>query len=236
MKKFYFAVIMAVVLVAAMTGGCKNNSTAPAEVPADTATLTPTATSTVTPMAIDNFEASVNPTDVNQQGGDWESSKNVSSTAAVTIEADGASSTTKSKKLTGDVIAGDTIWPYIAMATSLSPSAGAVDLSGTTGLKLYMKGTLGTGSSVGFLIQLLSTNVTDSSNWKYTWTPSGSWTQYTIPWTSFVKPSWGEGNALTLTQVLSATKALQWAVSDLTGTGTSSNTGNAWYIDQIVIY
>jgi hypothetical protein len=99
-----------------------------------------------------------------------------------------------------------------------------------------MKGTVNNTTTTGFLIQLVSTLITDSSNWRYTWTPvSSTWTQVTIPWSSFSMPSWGQGTALTIDQVLASTRALNFAIADLSG-GTAASSGNVWDIDGLEVY
>ena len=242
MKKGYFlmAVITAVMAGLFAVGCSSDGATTPEEEP----TLVPvsTATATSTPMKIDDFEASTNPTDPNMLGGDWESGKNASSVNTVTLET-GAASTTKSKQMAGNVTGVDPTekWPYISMATSISYTAEAVDVSGFTGLRLYMKGAKGAGDNTAFLIQLIvpDTMISDGSTWRYTWTPNASWTQVTIPWTSFNAPNWGgtgQGEALTRQQILENVTAIQWAISDVTEGGFGVSTGHTWSVDEIELY
>jgi hypothetical protein len=135
--------------------------------------------------------------------------------------------------ISGDVIGSG--WPSIAVSTDLNASGTEMDLSGTSGVRLYIKGNKSTGTAVDFLIQLVTTNITDYSYWRYNYTPTGNWTYVEIPWSNFLAPSWGQGAGMQLTDILQHIKTIQFAIADTTG-GTANNTGNNWYIDQIEIY
>ncbi|MCX7698267.1 MAG: CIA30 family protein, partial [Candidatus Goldbacteria bacterium] len=140
-----------------------------------------------------------------------------------------------SARISGSVIGAIDSWASIGAGTNLNPVATPENLNLTTGIRLHMKGNYGTGTNVAFRIQIVSTNITDYSFWYFSWTPQSNWTYVTIPWTSFNPPGWGQGNGMTLTQVLSQVQAIQFVIADTTG-GAVNNTGNNWYIDNIEIY
>jgi len=211
------------------------------ETPTNTVTNTVSLTNTLTPIPtntatftdiIDDFEDGE--FNINNWGGLWTqwaaTSSNVTRVVTTDVPAGGGS---YAGHISGDVIGSG--WPSIAVSTDLNASGTEMDLSSAQGIRLYMKGNKGTGTVVDFLIQLVTTNITDYSYWRYNYSPTGNWTYIDIPWSSFVAPSWGQGAGMTLTDILQHIRAIQFAIADGTG-GTANNTGNNWYIDQIEIY
>ncbi|MBP7791744.1 MAG: CIA30 family protein [Candidatus Goldbacteria bacterium] len=175
---------------------------------------------------------------VNNQGGGWYefADPTTSSVTRTVISGDVPSGGgTYSGRISGNVIGASGSWASIGCGTNLNSGANPVDLNLSTGIRLYMKGNYGTGTNVAFMVQIVSANVTDYSYWNFAWTQQTNWTYVTIPWTSFGSPGWGQGNGMTLTQVLSRVQAIQFSIADTTG-GAVNNTGNNWYIDSIEIY
>jgi len=195
-----------------------------------TSTITPTMSGTITENIIDNFED--NEFNINLQGGIWNQWASASSSVTRTITSDKAEGN-YAGLMSGNVVG--TSWPSISIWTDLNSAGTSENLNGTTGLKLYMKGTKGIGTNVDFLIQIVSTNISDYSYWRYFYTVQSNWTYIEIPWNSFVKPGWGEGDTKTLNEILANVKAIQFAISDNTG-GNANSIGNMWYIDRIAIY
>jgi len=185
---------------------------------------------------LDNFEDSE--FTVNNRGGGWYEFADpaTSSISRTVITGDVPSGGgTYSGRISGNVIGGSGSWASIGAGTNLNSGATPENLNLTSGIRLYMKGNYGTGTNVTFRIQIVSTNITDYSYWYFAWTPQANWTYITIPWTSFGSPGWGQGNGMTLTQILSQVQAIQFSIADTTG-GAVNNTGNNWYVDSIEIY
>jgi|DewCreStandDraft_4_1066084.scaffolds.fasta_scaffold19948_2 chitinase len=185
---------------------------------------------------LDNFEDSE--FTVNNRGGGWYEFADpaTSSVSRTIITGDVPSGGgTYSGRISGNVIGGSGSWASIGAGTNLNSGATPENLNLTSGIRLYMKGNYGTGTNVTFRIQIVSTNITDYSYWYFAWTPQANWTYITIPWTSFGSPGWGQGNGMTLTQILSQVQAIQFSIADTTG-GAVNNTGNNWYVDSIEIY
>ena len=141
----------------------------------------PTSTSTATPdpsgsQILDDFEDGE--MTVNNRMGAWSSWSATGSSVTNTITTDSAMGT-YAGRMSGDVIGNN--WPSISVATDLNQTGTEEDLSTFSGLNLYMKGNAGSGTGVSFLIMLVSTNIPDSSYWRYQWTPSANWTQVNIP-------------------------------------------------------
>lgn len=203
-----------------------------------TYTGTMTSTNSPTPVTLDNFEDGE--FTVNNQSGAWASESEGSNTQPCpscvfsrTIVTDSAQGT-YAALLNGSVV-GNT-YPYIAMNTNFNAAGTVVDLNtSSTGITLTMKGTKGSGTNTSFMLRLLSTNISDGSYWNYSWTPAASYTTVSIPWTSFGAPGWGEGDGLSQTDVLAATKGIQWQIIALSASGANS-TGNSWYVDNVIIY
>jgi len=194
------------------------------------ATSTFTSTPGTTGDILDDFEDGE--FNVNTRGGAWTEWKDSSCSLTKEIVTDSARGT-YAGKMAGDIVGGG--WSSIAIITDLNSQGAKEDLSSREGIRLYMKGKQGTGTQVGFMIMLISTNITDYSYWRYIWMPVAEWTYYEIPWTSFQPPGWGEGAGLTLNEVLQNLRSIEWVITDLTG-GNANNTGNEWYIDEVEIY
>jgi len=99
---------------------------------------------------------------------------------------------------------------------------------------MYEREKKGSGGTVTFFIQLISTNITDYSYWRYSWTPSSNWICLSIPWTNFMPPAYGQGASLKLSDVLSCFRAFQWAI--VAETQSCTSTGNEWSMDAIEVY
>ena len=166
----------------------------------------------------------------NNKGGDWTSYAPTGSTVNITITA--GIEGLYAMQMSGDIIG--TSWPALSAATYLNNLSVAQDMNSTSGVTMYMKGTAGTGTGVTYLIMLVSSNITDYTYWRYTWTPSASWTQVTIPWTAFNPPGSGMGKTFTRAQILANMTALEWVITDNTS-ATASNIGSTWGIDYIEI-
>ena len=210
-----------------------------------THTITPTLTRTPTftqtaqqPQGgmLDNFEDGE--FTVNNSGGGWYEFAEPATSSVLRTIITGDVPTgggTYSGRISGNVIGPSGSWASIGAGTNLNAPATPENLNLATGIRLYMKGNYGTGTNVAFRIQIVSTNITDFSFWNFNWIPQPNWTYVTIPWTSFSPPGWGQGNGMTLSQVLSQVQAIQFSIADTTG-GAVNNTGNNWYIDNIEIY
>jgi len=193
---------------------------------------TSTPTPTIPGTKIETFED--NEFDFNNLAGAWTQWAATGSNITRSIVTDvAAGAGNYAGKIRGDVIGNN--WSSISIATDLNSSGTEINLNGTQGIRLFMKGNKGSGTQVDFLIQLVSTNITDYSYWHYNYTPSSNWTFINIPWNNFSSPGWGQGMGLSLSDVLQHVKAIQFAIVDTTG-GTANNTGNNWYIDEIEIY
>lgn len=196
----------------------------------NTATTSHTPTSTATLQMLDDFED--NDFTTNNWGGDWNQWFTANSTLNTSITITAAEG--NYAVYFGGTVSG-TAWSTIEIDTDLNAAGTVVDLTAFSGMKAYMKGQKGTGTSLGFLIYLISTNVTDSSYWRYNYTPLAAYTPYTLDWTAFQAPGWGVGATLTRTQVLQATRRIVFMMTDLTG-ATTYNTGNQWYIDSLQLF
>ena len=212
--------------------------------PSNTPTSTRTNTHTVTPtpvppsgVMLDDFEDGE--FTVNNPGGGWyDFADPASSSITLAIITSGLPSGggLYSGHISGNVSGPVDSWASIGAGTNLNAAGTAADINSYTGIRLYMKGNKGTGTNVNFRIQLISTNITDYSFWGYNWnTVSADWVYLELPWTAFASPGWGQGAALTRSQVLSQVQAIQFSIADSTGL-TALNTGNNWYIDSIEFY
>ncbi len=190
-------------------------------------TNTATATQVATGIVIDDFEEG--DFDITDWGGLWTqwAAANCYVTRAVTNDAGLGN---YAGKISADITGNG--WPSVAVTFDLNASGTEMDLSGTQGIKLYMKGNKGSGTPVDFLIQLVSTNITDYSYWRFNYTPAENWVLVEIPWSLFSAPGWGQGAGLQIGDVLQHIRAVNFAIADTTG-GSASNTGNNWYIDHI---
>ena len=206
------------------------------ETPAQSFTQTPTITQTITPFLtpedeIDDFED--NDLTFNLRNGVWENSASGTSAISMSVTADAATGSYALEML-GEV-SGSISFAAIGCQTMLNLSGSAEDRIGFDGIRLYMKGEMGTGTTVEFRVELLTPLVSDYSYYRYVYTPDPGWTYYEIPWSSFINPGYGDGASLTINQVLAQMDGLQFSINDLTG-GASSNIGNKYYADEIEFY
>lgn len=170
--------------------------------------------------------------DTNKNGGAWTQwAAAGSSVVKTTVTAGEQMQGTYAGKITADILGSG--WPSAVISTTLNSIGTPVNLNPYTGLRLYMKGTLGTGTTaLAYRILLVSTGISDSSYWQYTWVPQPTWTQVTIPWSSFTHPGWGQGMSETLPGIMASTTGLYFAIVDNSG-ATADRFGNTWYLDYI---
>ena len=206
-------------------------------VPLATATFTPTVDPSAAIM-IDNFEDGDMAT--NLLGGAWttwadETQVGKFCTVSTTINATYAMGGTGLGMQIKADIKGNTNWPSVAVTTDLDASGNTINISGTTGIQFWQYGTK--SATVDYLVMLVTSNITDSSYWRYKVTLPATATIMTIPWSLFTKPSWGQGNAnfTSITQLLPYARAINWAISDNTGVVINS-LNNTWNLDEIMIY
>ena len=214
--------------------GSTNTFTA-TSTPTRTMTSTPTVTFTATTgtsLLIDNFED--NNFAANARTGTWYDiadggTSNVTKSIATDVPAGGGS---YSGTFSGTVNGAAGAWPSIGIGTNLNAAATAEDLGAYSGITAQMKGVAGTGSAVTYRIQLVSSNITDYSYWYFTWTPNAAWNLYNVAWTSFTSPGWGQGNALTIAQILPFVTGINFMVADTTGLA-ANNAGSTWFVDNL---
>lgn len=198
--------------------------------PTETPTFTATSDRTPGGAVFDDFEDN-NFTD-NLWGGAYNDYASYGSYVAVSAASGSAPQGTYFGRMQATVIG--PAWSAFGNTCYLQPSGGEMDLRAYSGIKLYMRGNYGTGTPVMFMIQIICSTILDYSQWRYIYYPSGTWSLYTIPWSSFSKPTWGTGSTKTLSDVLSHVTAISYIISDAAGAATSS-TGNLWEIDNVQI-
>ncbi|MCE5300424.1 MAG: glycoside hydrolase family 18 protein [Spirochaetia bacterium] len=202
-----------------------------------TLTATPTRTLSATPttgtsMLIDDVEDGDMAS--NARGGSYYILADPATSSAVITAASDVPSGggNYSAMVIGNVNGAAEEWPSMGMGTNLNSAGTAIDVSAYGGITVQMKGSAGTGGTVFFRIQLVSSNITDYSYWIYTWTPSASWNSCTILWSSFSSPGWGQGNAATLAEVLANVRAINFVVVDAAGIAIN-NTSSLWMFDNL---
>lgn len=200
--------------------------------PTPTFTSTPTMQPTTTDtMAIDNNED--NSVTYNQRGGTWGEWASVESSANLSSLAGGANGTSYAMLFSGNITGHG--WPASVVSTFLRADSSTVDLRSMTGLEFYQKGNGCSGTSVVYLVQLMTDNITDASYWRAFVTIPAGWTKVQLPWAAFEAAPWGMGASMTRDEVLQHVTGVVWAVGDNTGAAASC-TGFNWYLDEIQLY
>jgi len=254
MKKITVFLICILIIIAGITIGCKSkkSATTPEEVPTATFTQQPTSTPTdtptsvVSPIVIDTFEQDTadQAPGPNNLGGAWTASADSygsSITMTVKTGTGGNGNNALEIKATVNDNNGVGTWPWTSCATDLSPTAGFIDLNqyisqGYTGIRLYTKGQYGTNpTGIWFIVQLVG-NTSDSSKFRYVWTPTADWTTLSIPFTSFTAPPWGEAMTMTLQEYLTNVRSIEFSISAGTQSTGNNSVDNLWYIDDLEMY
>jgi oligosaccharide reducing-end xylanase len=197
------------------SGGGTNSSTTTSSSSVVSSSSSGTASST----AFDDFQDGDN---VNGYGGYWygfnDSANGGKSTVLFTTTGGGYNSTNAGSASFTFNQGTNTNSAFIGVGSNLSPTNGIVDISQSTGIGFYYK-----GSAARFILQ--ATNITDYDNYGYDVPASASWQYVTFNWSELAQAGWGVAKPLGLSQV----KAFALQVVGTTGTsGTLS-------IDDVVI-
>lgn len=238
-KAFILTVAFILIIAGVIYTGCssKKAATEPEEatvtpVPSGpTATPINTAINTVaiTPTVLDNF----NDNDLNTpHGTSWDTwADPQGSSVQIGTAAPGANSTAYCLTTTANIDGSSTQWPSVSVST-LYPTGNQNGV--TSGIRFYYK-TANIASNMILLFELLNTNCSDGSSWRYTVPQSSTWTQINIPWTSLQKPTWGTGASIPdLATYLQNIGGIAFAVS--AGQANASATNQQWDIDEIELY
>lgn len=121
-------------------------------------------------------------------------------------------------QMTGNVVTGG----YIGTGTMLNASGTDVDLNQYTGIRLYVK-----GNSIPYRLKIISSNISDYNYWGYNFTPTASWQQITIPWTSLTRAWVSTGP--TRTEALTHAVNIEWSPATLPQATLSLQVDEIWF-------
>jgi endo-1,4-beta-D-glucanase Y len=112
--------------------------------------------------------------------------------------------------------------PYVGMGFNMKSNASPVDISASTGMRFYYKGTFGDTTCA---LKIESEAVTEpGANYSYFLKPSTSWKEINITWDDFTQPKW---TTKPVKLDLSVITTLQWQIQ-----GKSGASGELW-LDEI---
>jgi hypothetical protein len=251
MKKWilFFVIATFVLSLVSVSTGCKKKS-AVAPVDVATATVTSTPSPQATKELMDDFEDA--DTDMvfwqNLRGGSMVPSADAFGSAiSVTADNSGGQSGLYCMKITANLVGLDgqtpAQWAWTSNAMDISHTAGGVDFtvppySTYTGIRLKMKGSLGTGTGADtwFLIQWPSTQQLNDVKYRTQWIPTASWTTVSIPFSTFTVAGWAQGGASDVPRATYFTgiRALEFSIA--AGALPVNTTGATWFIDDIAFY
>ena len=250
MKKWLGLSVLAlfVLSIVSMAAGCKPKSTVN---PTDLETSTPTITVTpsVTPVGtvVDNFESYADTAAMTNSSNPifWASATGETGDN-VTLDLVTTGGVGNSKYLAfGGSMNNPSSWLPALIADQMPNASPVIDLTGKTGIRFWYKASTGTGTAVQFQLMVRTANITDYSFWRYKWTSglnASTWTYVQIPFTSFVRPAWGQtppaqGDDTSLTNFTNVFQNVQgWRFAIVTNVQATNVSGLYWDIDNIEIY
>lgn len=115
--------------------------------------------------------------------------------------------------------------PFVGLGFEMSPDSGvAIDISKSTGISFYYKGSFGDALCA---LKIESKSVTElGADFAYELPASTSWKEVNVTWDKFLQPTWAEPVTLDLKQV----PKFQWQIQGETGA-----TGELWIDDVHLI-
>ncbi len=196
-----------------------------------TATITMTPTPTEAGCLMDDCEDSDNQ---NDWGGYWYTYADASSAhEGFLMTSPGADSSSYAARVTGYVEENTGNYPYVGMGCQFNENAGEPECSGTDisacgGIRFTARGD---GGSYKIQIPYTDENcgtLTDWNDYKYAFTVGGTWTEFTVPFTSMTQED-GWGIPADINDVLANAKEIQWVTTDY------DRAVDLW-IDNVIIY
>jgi endo-1,4-beta-D-glucanase Y len=111
--------------------------------------------------------------------------------------------------------------PFVGMGFNMVPNGDPLDISKSTGMRFYYKGTFGDTTCA---LKIESESVTEAgANYSYFLKPSSTWKEVNITWADFQQPKWTTKPVKLDTKVVTK---LQWQVQGKTGAS-----GDLWLDD-----
>jgi len=110
---------------------------------------------------------------------------------------------------------GFTYDPFVGLGFELGPDAAYVDISKSTGISFFYKGTFGTKDTCDLKIECGAVT-TSGADYSYNLTPTTTWTEVNLTWDKFLQPKWVTGTSIVALDLKKINK-IQWQIHGVTG-------------------